>query len=238
MILSLLELQRGIYNFPVGTARFRAYLSLLTDPLTGDATLPLPAFNPMGKDHVVETLDRLIDMQAEMIAVMALEEKRDELGELPFQVGLVVADDRGGGWTNRAASEFQNSFRPNAMLKRGWAVVLLWTSERPMGKQIRHEVLTTVYRNLTIHRRGEPRTLGEILWLESEAVAFAGPIDDPLPDDEAEYTAAVLKPHLKADDFGTIVPALFGDEAAKGLGLTPLGLSCRAGLRLAGRWRG
>ena len=51
--------------------------------------------------------------------------------------------------------------------------------------------------------------------------------------DDLAYTREVLAPLLDADDKPTLVAALFGDDAARDLGYTPLGLSRNAGLALA-----
>ena len=43
----------------------------------------------------------------------------------------------------------------------------------------------------------------------------------------------VLEPYLDETEPAVIIPALFGDQAARRLGQTPLGLSDGAGLALA-----
>ncbi|HET6882929.1 MAG TPA: hypothetical protein VFI31_22360 [Pirellulales bacterium] len=57
-----------------------------------------------------------------------------------------------------------------------------------------------------------------------------GPVID---DDDLDYTREVLAPLLDAEDARTAIECLFGDVAARSLGLTPRGLSPRAGLSLA-----
>ena len=48
-----------------------------------------------------------------------------------MKVGLVVADDARGGWTERYCSEFSHRFEGKALDKRGWIVGILWASETP-----------------------------------------------------------------------------------------------------------
>ena len=47
------------------------------------------------------------------------------------KVGLVVADDARGGWTDRYCSEFSHRFEGKALDKRGGIVGILWASETP-----------------------------------------------------------------------------------------------------------
>jgi len=53
--------------------------------------------------------------------------------ELPdmheLSMGLVLADDALGGWTDRVDVEFKNVFQTEKLLKRGWVEALLWSSD-------------------------------------------------------------------------------------------------------------
>ena len=107
---------------PRGPQRFRAYLDAMTDG-DGGLKLPLPLFNPMGNEHVAAVLDRLIDAGAEATARDALARvaerlPKDALGGA-VRVALVVADDAGGGWTDRCLSDEQARFQGRALRTRG-----------------------------------------------------------------------------------------------------------------------
>ena len=78
-----------------------------------------------------------------------------------------------------------------------------------------------------------PVTLGDALAQEERIARAGGTTLAPLDPDEAEYTRAVLADLLGASDFPTLFAALMGDAAARDAGYTPLGLSDRAGWRLA-----
>ena len=85
----------------------------------GGLKLPLPLFNPMGNEHVAAVLDRLIDAGAEATARDALARvaerlPKDALGGA-VRVALVVADDAGGGWTDRCLSDEQARFQGRAL---------------------------------------------------------------------------------------------------------------------------
>jgi len=147
-------------------------------------------------------------------------------------LGLVVADDAAGGWTNRYTVEFTTRFESGQTLKRGWLTVVLWTSESAFVQTVREEVLMSVYRAAYIQQCGLAVTLLEMLAQEGYAMAAAC-TRHAIASDQLAYTREVIKPHLNARDQPTLIACLFGDAAARSLGYSPLGLSERAGLALA-----
>jgi hypothetical protein len=231
----LLHIQRDLYRIPRSMERFRSYLRTMVDANTGDLKLPLVAMNPMGKEHVAVLLDTLIGFEADAVGdasvASVLERLKDEPGR--FRVGLVVADDAQGGWTNRYTSEFSHRFEEMALYKRGWVVGILWTSETPTQTTVRQEVLAAVHRAAHIQRHGAAKTLRRMLDQEGEAMALAGCVEPELEADDLLYTRKVLEPLLDASDCATVMACLFGDDAANALGYRPHGLSHRAGLALA-----
>jgi uncharacterized protein YjaZ len=148
-------------------------------------------------------------------------------------VGLVVADDLMGCWTNRYTSEFSARFEMQYSLKRGWLSGILWTSETPSEQRVREEILTTVYRTAYIQQHGFARTLQEMLMQEGYAMAMAGCTQPTLDWGDLTYTHEVIVPYLAAQDYPTVITCLFGDGAAYALGYKLQGLSERAGLALA-----
>jgi hypothetical protein len=245
MVLSfvpLLRVQRELYALPRGMERFREYIRTMTDAETGDLALPLVAMNPMGRDHVPALIDDYLALGAEEIAAGAVRSAFAPAPHSPagasadhtrFRVGLVVADDLKGGWTNRWASEFSHRIESQAILKRGWLVGVLWTSEAASAQHVRDAVLTSIYRADYLQTHAAPQTLGEMLDQEGDAMARAGCTTPQLDDDDLAYTRSVIAPQLGATDRATVIACLFGDTAAKALGYPPQGLSERAGLALA-----
>lgn len=231
----LLNEQRRLYDQPRGMERFRAYLRTMLDAERGDIALPLMALNPMGKEHVAACLDAYLAMDADTHAAHALMQKSATLAcPLPsLRVALVLADDAHGQWTNRYTTEYATTFDITPLLKRWWAVGLLWTSEPPSLEHARVAALTAFARTCYVAQHGVARTLREHLRQEQVALQFAGASTPHLPDDDAAYTRDVLTPLLDTDNYATILVALFGDDAAHALGYPPLGLSPHAGLALA-----
>ena len=233
--LPLLQIQRDLYAMPRGFDRFREYLRTMVDDATGDLKLPLVAMNPMAKDHLLPYLDQLLALDADGAAAQATADAEATLLDVPgaFQLATVVSDDLIGGWTNRTASEFSYRFRGKAYHKRGWTTPLLWTSETPTLASIGEEVRTCIYRLAYIQQHGYAQTLGEMLAQEGYAMAIAGATTPTLDAEDLAYTRAVHSEHRQATGEPTQIAALFGDEAARELGYTPLGLSPRAGFALA-----
>lgn len=231
----LLRIQRDLYALPRGWDRFRAYLATMVDARTGDIALPLSPMNPMGKDHVPAQLDDYLQSDADGTAARAVAALAAAYPDVTasFRVGLVIADDLMGGWTNRYASEFSYRFETRAMHKRGWLLGILWTSEAPSVAAAAREAAMAVHRAAHIERHGAARTLREMLAQEGYASARAGCTAPLLEADDLENTRGVLAPLLDAGDRATVIAGLFGDAAARDLGYAPLGLSPRAGFALA-----
>ncbi|MEM9008229.1 MAG: hypothetical protein AAGE59_32565 [Cyanobacteria bacterium P01_F01_bin.86] len=232
----LLQLQRDLYNIPRGQERFQTYLKTILNADASDIELlPMAAINPMGKAHIPEMLDTLLAINANDITSSALSEVLNHFDDInrAFKLGLVVADDQMGGWTNRYTSEFSIRFELQNHLKRGWLAVVLWTTEIPSAQKVREEILTTLYRIAYIQRYGFALTLEEMLNQEGYAMVMAGCRQPTLDEDDIAYTRRVISPYLSAQDYPTVMVCLFGDPAAHSLGYRPHGLSERAGLALA-----
>ena len=231
----LLQIQRDLYSLPRGWERFQAYLRTMTDEQTGDLALPLVAMNPMGKDHVPALLDDYLRLDADRAAERAVSDLADGHQDVQaaFKVGLVIADDLKGGWTNRYASEFSSRFETRAIHKRGWLLGILWTSEIASTETAVSEARMTVHRGAYLERHGEAHTLREMLVQEGFVGAKAGCEGPVLDVDDLAYTRVVIGPLLDARDRATIIASLFGDAAARDLGYPPRGLSPRAGFALA-----
>jgi hypothetical protein len=231
----MLAVQRDLYRIPRGPDRFREYLKTMLDPDTGDLRLPLTAMNPMAKDHVPRYLDLLQAMGAEEVGAQAARDAEGRLGDEPgaYRVGLLVADDMGGGWTHRAAAELSHVRGELALEKRGWITAVLWASDTYGPAEIREEVLVSIHRTAYVARRGAPRTLRELLLQEGTALRQAGARNPALEPHALVRTREIVSRYLDRDDQAIQIAALFGDRAARELGHEPLGLPPRAGLALA-----
>ena len=234
-LVPLLHTERELYEMPLGWDRFKRYIWTVTGGGDDVDLFPLVSMNPMGKPHLAEVLDRLLALDAEGVAADAVAEAERRLPkvDLDLRVGLVVADDAMGGWTNRYLTEAKAFLDLDAQLKRGWVSVLLWTGEEPERESIREAVLASIYRTAYYHRFGHAKTLRQVMAQEGAAAAFSNARGPALDSEELLYTREVLAPHLDADAFPAVFACLYGDEPSVSVGYPPLGLSTRAGFALA-----
>ena len=138
-LVPMLRRQRELYDVPRSRERFDSYLRMMTGG-TDDVVLPVGLFNPMGKAHVRDKLDELIDLRAEEVAAAAAGEAERSLAPLgaSCRVALVLVDDAGGGGTHRYLTETGHRFgnRRKGEARRGWAVIPFWTSETPSRESV------------------------------------------------------------------------------------------------------
>lgn len=233
--IPLLQIQRDLCDVPRGEQRFDAYLRTLRGKTTDDMELPLAVFNPMGREHVAARLDEYLALDADIIASDAVANATSTLKNMEgsYKVGLVLADDAKGGWTNRYATEFEHRYGSQALYQRGWTTGMLWTSEQPTAEIVRCATAEAVLRVAYVRRNGLAQSLRDML-LQSAFVATGArsilPACDP---EELEYSKEVIEPNLDSEVRAVQIACLFGDDAAHQLGYEPLGLSGRAGLVLA-----
>ncbi|WP_034384579.1 hypothetical protein [Deinococcus sp. YIM 77859] len=230
---------RALYDVAGVMPRFQAYTDLMT---AGPEFLPLGAFSPMGQRQPA-FLDALLALDAEGEAERECQRIEAEGAEWPhsFRLLLVVLDEPRNGWTQRwltdAEWRFQGKYdrlpqgSPAAGFDR-WVTVQLWTDAPPALETVRGEVRAAVWRAAWQARHGLPVTLRQMLVQEGGAARFAGekPFLDP---EELAYTRAVLMPLLDSDHWPTCFAALYGDDAARTVGFSALGLCHRAGFGLA-----
>ncbi|HYF65631.1 MAG TPA: hypothetical protein VD886_22575 [Herpetosiphonaceae bacterium] len=234
-LVPLLEIQRELYAMPRGGDRFKHYIATLTGGGDDIDLLPLGALNPMAKPHVAAYVEALIDLRGEDVVAEALNKAAARLSGAGgrLKVGLAVADDAQGGWTNRFFSEAGMRFDLKAALARGWASVVCWSSEPPTAAGIYAETLASAYRSAYVAAHGPAATLAQRMRQEGAASLFAHASGPALDEDELAYTREVIAPYRDSDAYPAIMACLYGDEAAASLGYPTLGLSPRAGYAVA-----
>ena len=235
-LVPLLQIQRELYALPAGPERFRAYVRTMTGD-RDDMLLPLSLMNPMGKPHVAARLDALLAFDAEDVARSAIADVRSRLetagvalddGHADLTVALVVADDAHGGWTHRQFTDAAHRFDDRHGIARGWATVVLWSSDEPSPAIVTREVIAAIYRVLYIRRYGFPASLDEKLRQEGYVAAFAG-APRTIEESDLARTRGVLAKHRATTSAPVSFACIFGDDAARDAGYDPLGLAAGAG---------
>jgi hypothetical protein len=220
-----------LYEKPRSMERFQEYLKLLQGDTRDDLAFPIGNFNPMAKEHVLEKLKLLRMLKAEAI----IEETLAGI-DLPIKeeihVALNLADDLKGAWTNHYTTDYDSKFKLNALLKRNFCTVLLWTSEEHTPDLVEQRTREAVYRNAYRLTYPQPLTLEEHIEQERFVAKYCSLEPDSLfqfPDAEAFY----LK-HRKTEEYHIIFNFLYGDEACRSLGFPALGVTQeRCGYRFA-----
>lgn len=231
-LVPFLEELHALYEQPRGFERFSMYLDMIRSS-TGEMALPIAIVNPMAKAAVRGYVARSIDLQAErIVAEAALEAAHDLAGDDRLRVVVLVVDDAGGGWTNRAFAEFAHRYERHHEVARGWVTVALWTSEQIELPELRASTRESLFRTLDERHNGSVRSLREILLREGRAMEFAG--RTPRYDDRTIASIGErLEAHMDSCAAPVVMAALYGDEIAAALGYSPLGVPERGGYELA-----
>lgn len=238
-----LELLRELYQQPRDMARFYWYLErMLGENADGqlDVVVPMTLANPMGREHCLAAVNALLAIDAERVAQEAAEDALPRFSDVDVTVKLSVTllDDVKGGWTHRYLTEAGMRMCTDPRLlrcgirRRQFVVVPCWASETYTPERIRQLTRAGLFSFAYLYQHGAPRTLREIMALDGQARAFAG--ERPVLDqEELDYTAQVIAPHMESESFPIQFACLFGDEPARAVGYAPLGLSAYAGWDLA-----
>jgi hypothetical protein len=235
--MPVLGILRELYLQPRNMQRFRNYVAMLTGG-GDDVVVPIGVANPMAKEQAVATIEKLLELGAEEIGAEAARDAaerlaRVEIGDVEIKASVVLADDVGGGWTNRYTTEAMVRFPSRGALKRPFATALVWTSETPTAATLREEVLAAIYRVAWQQRHQRlPTALVARLDQEGLAALFAG-ARPWLTGADLDRVREIVRALGEDPPYPTVFAALYGDEAAQELGYQPLGLPPRGGFGLA-----
>jgi len=229
----VLKILRELYAKPRDMTRFREYVAtLMGDGADWPALASIGLANPMAKEHVARRIDELLAAGVEEEGADAARLAAKGLpGSDRLRVSLVIADDVGGGWTDRHLTEANARLAAKKPAQHGWATALAWASEPASRDLARAEVLAACYRAAHALRFGDPTTLREAATQEGRAARFAG-VELPL----AAGVERALAPHLDDATYATMFAGMYGDDVARKAGHRPLGVPDRAGFALGLAW--
>jgi hypothetical protein len=197
--------------------RFGAYVDAARD------RRPVGGYNPMTSKPVLPTIESLLAIDAEARLADVARRTAERVGfDGDAVVHLTVATP--GMWTDRLATEVHHRLTAAA----DPAEVLWWFDQRVDAAGFDAAVVAQTWRLITDRRHGRPVTLADAVAQEGTALALAG--DPGRLDAVAADALDVL-----GDDEGlpTMVAFLYGDDAARAMGFTPIGLGDHVGYRHA-----
>ena len=237
---------RELYSKLRNMTRFNWYIEQITGTNEAgklDIVMPIGDVNPMGREHCLAAVERLIAFDTDGVAANAAKEAAQRLSldqvDLHARVFINLLDDLRGGWTQRhfkeAGYRYSSELGIRANRERHFVLVAIWASEveRFSPDHVRQQTLDVVYRYTHMQQQGRPITLRQMMALDRLAAQFAGITEPTLDTDDLAYTREVIAPHLDATDAPTQLVCLFGDECAEATGYPKMGLSPRAGVALA-----
>jgi hypothetical protein len=217
-----------VYRLPreggPASPRFKRYLELIP------SAYALAAYNPMAGPHALETIEQLIAVDAEAVAVEAASDVAS-LCKYPETITLVVVMCAPGAWTGRLATEIEHrtTKRPPA----GHGMVMLWTREAPTREQIRREAMAEAVRVMTVAMRGRRESVASVLDREGLAYALSGNPYGPMTSEDEHAVRDAVEVLGTSDAISDMTAVLYGDEAAATLGWAPAGIREHGGYRWA-----
>lgn len=207
--------------------RFRAYLEILRGDTGGDLTFPVGVYNPMAKEHVLQRLLELKELDAELLMQDALlvlnKEIEEEHSKQDFKVAAGLADDLQGSWTNRCTTDYGSKFRIGALVGRGFCTPVFWSSETFDGPMIGRRTLEYCYRTLYWLTSPKPETLEEHILQEKFVAEKTKDLQTELSRD-FKTLDLFYQEHKKSTDHALILCFLYGDEAVQNLGQKTFGI--------------
>jgi hypothetical protein len=227
-LLPVTDVMLTLYRSPANADRFTEYMNILQGNSPGDIAMPVTFFNPMGKEHVLEKLEELKDLDAEGL----IEETLAEINKTTIsvsapaeiKVSLALADDMGGGWTNRYTTDYDSKFNISDLLKRNFCNPVFWVSEDYSEAKIKERTADYCYRILYRLTSHQPITLEEHIQQEifvAQHNQFSSK-EQPLCDFNS--MDAYYNRYKGMSQLPTIFNFLYGDEACQELGHASYGI--------------
>jgi hypothetical protein len=227
-LLPVTDLMLTLYRSPANADRFTEYMNILQGNSPGDISLPVTFFNPMGKEQVLKKLSELKELDAEGLMQETLTAVNKTAvsfaNSTDINVSLALADDMGGGWTNRYTTDYDSKFNINDLLKRNFCNPVFWVSEEYSAIKIKERTADYCYRILYRLTSPSPLTLEDHIQQEI-FVAQHNPFslqEKPLCDFNAMDT--YYNQYKGMSQPPTIFNFLYGDEACKELGHASYGI--------------
>lgn len=230
-IAPTLETMAGIYRLTregrAKSPRFVAYLA------HAEREWGFSAYNPMAGPPALDLVKQLLSLGAEGLAQDSAQKVVEQCEfHGPITLAVVVASP--GMWTDRIATEVQHRMAGKHTNHSG--TVLCWPGEPVNADTIRRESIAEAVRTMWTRLRGPAVTLQSVLSQEGLAYAlhpepFAGLVGEA--GDGGVSVEQALTVLGDSPEIADIVGVMYGDEAARHLGWTPLGVADHAGYRWA-----
>lgn len=218
---------KELYLKPISNKRFEDYISKLQGGSKGDLALPIGGFNPMAKEHMINKINELENIDAEKIMEDTIESLNSNIKQSNSKeiiVVLNIADDLKGGWTNYYTTDFDSKFKLNAFVKRNFCVPYFWTSEVFTQEIIRKR--TKEYISRIIYRLENPQPVTLEQHLEQE-IFVATNTNGKVYEAENILFKEIESYYLNnrhSDEYDKIFNFFYGDNGSENLGFKKYGI--------------
>jgi hypothetical protein len=197
----------------------------------------LMAYNPMAGPVALQTVERLIELDAEALALAAATAAASAC-EFADEITLALVVRTQGMWTDRVGTEIEQRVVSVRRDKHG--VIDVWSGEPLNGDDVRRESAAEAMRVVLNTFHGQPRSLRGVLEREGLAYAVATlttGVDPKFGKTSTTHEARAVEEALEllsdSTQHSDIAGVLFGDSVSTAMGWTPLGIPDRAGYRWA-----
>ena len=190
----------------------------------------LAAYNPMAGPHALETTEQLLAVNAEAVALEAVNDVVDQC-HYSERITIAVVLCSPGLWTDRLATEVEH--RTAHRLPSGHGLVLHWTRETPTAEQIRREAIAEAVRVMAIAEHGTRESVRSVLHREGLAYALGGSPYGPVTEEDRHAVGDAVAVLGASEELGDKAAVLYGDSAAAALGWTQTGVAEHGGYRWA-----
>ena len=192
--------------------RFKAYIEL------GAQRVLVSGYNPMATTAVLATIEGLLAVEAEPVAEALANRTVASLGTAADRA-MHLCVKTPGMWTDRVASEVEHR-----MVRGPVDEIVLWTGEPVDLTSLQTAVVAQSTRLAWSDRRGHPVTVADFVAREGLAEAMAG-----VPGRRVAAVADLLAVVADETSPGVATALLYGDDTARALGWSPLGIAAMDG---------
>ncbi|GAA4274915.1 hypothetical protein U6A24_12375 [Aquimarina gracilis] len=226
-LIPILDFIEDLYNKPRSQNRFKEYLFKLQGNSKDGLDLPIMGFNPMGKEHALQKIEELKYLEAEDIIRKTLNELNSKLNNQnskTIKVVLNLADNLGGAWTNRYATDFDSKFKINALVARNFCTPYFWTSESYHKALVKKRTLEYAYRTVYWLENVGPSTLEDHVKQEIFVHKQIGNTSIQGKKKMFDTIQKFYEAYRYEDEYSVLFNFFYGDAASSSLGYPTYGI--------------
>lgn len=226
-LFPVLDIMIDFYHKPAGIDRFWDYLKILKGDSKDDMEVPIPNFNPMGKEHVLTKLLELKELDVEGIITETLDKINKKVSvnnSIKINVVMTLADDLKGGWTNRHTTDYDSKFKLNAYINRNFCIPVFWTSENYNIDTIKKRIEEYCFRTLYWKKENKPETLDE--HIKQELFVNTNCITNTNANRLVDFSSIdnFYQSNRDSTEHNRIFNFMYGDDACRKLGYAEFGI--------------